>query len=198
VKKPNPSTGTSVPVFVRGALYHGADADSNIYLWGGTTSYWNTSFPGFQGPPPQQYSLWSFDIVTQQWDQYDITLGSDNRPSRGSFTEATDQGLAFYFNGVIDSGSEIQTQSFGPNRPQFLEGMIVIDTNNYTARNLSTNTISGDSPRSRRRLQYVPGIGPKGILVQLGGNRQSVLNQTDSFTGNLVRIPTFSPTVIIY
>ena len=115
-----------------------------------------------------------------------MTLGSANRPSRGSSAEATDQGLAFYFNGEIDSGSQMTTESFGLSRIQYLEGMIVIDTNHRTARNLSTKAVSGDIPRSRGQLQYIPGIGTRGILIALGGNQQSVLNQTDSFTSNLV------------
>ena len=175
-----------MPILSRGALYHGPDGDSNIYLWGGTTNYWNTSFPGYQDPSPQQYSLWSFDTAAQLWNQYDVTSGSANRPSRGSSAEATDQGLAFYFNGEIDSGSQMTTESFGLNRPQYLEGMIVIDTNNRTARNLSTKAVSGDVPRSRGQLEYLPKVGPKGILVQLGGNQQSVIDQTDPYTMNLV------------
>lgn len=186
VKNPNPSTGTPAPILSRGALYHGSDADNNIYLFGGTTNLWNTSFPGFQAPSPQQYSLWSYDTTSQRWNQFDVTLGSAHRPNRGSFAEATDQGLAFFFNGQIDSGSEAGTGSFNTKWRQFQEGMIVIDLNNRTARNLSTNAVSGELPRSRGRLQYVPGIGSKGVLIQIGGNQQSVMNQTDSFTDNLV------------
>lgn len=188
VKKPNPSTGTSPPVLSRGALYHGTDQDNKIYLWGGTTSYWNTSFSGYEAPTPQQYSLWSFDVVAQQWDQYDDTLGSANRPSSGSYTDATDQGLSFFFNGELDSGSEIETEKFGNSVKQFLQGMIVIDTNNQTAKNLSTEAVSGDLPRSRGRMQYVSAIGPNGILVQIGGNQQQVTNTTDPYIGNLVSI----------
>ncbi|KAL6715932.1 hypothetical protein ACLMJK_006894 [Lecanora helva] len=185
-KRANSPTNMQIPILARGALYHGADADDCIYLWGGTTNLWNTSFPGFQAPSSQQYSLWSFNIVNQQWNQYDTTLGSAHRPSRGSFTEARDQGLGFFFNGQLDSGSELETEVFGDKRPQFLEGMIVIDTNNKTARNLSTKAVSGDLPRSRGRMQYVDDIGTKGVLVQIGGNQQSVTVQKDSFTGNLV------------
>ena len=64
--------------------------------------------------------------------------------------------------------------------------MIAVDTSNQTARNLSAKAASGDLPRSKRRLQYVPNIGPKGSLVQLGGNQQSLLDQIDPVTGNLV------------
>ena len=110
-----------------------------------------------------------------------MTSGSPNRPSSGSYADATDQGLSFFFNGMLDSGSEIQTQMFGNGIKQYLEGMIVIDTNYQTARNLSTKTVVGEMPRARGRMQYVSGIGDSGILVQIGGYQQSITNTTDSF-----------------
>ena len=168
------------------SLFHGEDDDDNFYLWGGTTSYFNTSFPGFEGPTPSQYSLWSYNVVSQVWDQYDVTLDSPYRPSYGSYTEARDQGLAFYFNGQLDSGSSTETQSFGNDVKQFLEGMIVIDTKNQTARNLSTTAVVGDMPRTRGGMMYIDGIADKGILVQIGGNQKPVTNTTNTYTGDLV------------
>ena len=162
----------------RGALFYGSANDSNIYLWGGTTSYWNTSFPGFEAPTPQQYSLWSFDTTTQRWDQYDLTLGSANRPSSGSFTDAKDLGLGFYFNGELDSGSEIETQTFGDGVKQLIGGMVVVDLVNQTARNLSTDAVSGDMPRSRGSMMYIHDVGSHGIVVHIGGNHQNVTNTT--------------------
>ena len=185
-KKANSATGTKPPLVSKGALYHGKNEDDNIYLWGGSTSYSNTSFPGFPGTSPAQYSLWSFDITTKAWNQYDVTFGAGNRPSGGSFTEALDQGIAFYFNGVLDSGSQTSTQDFGNGVKQYLDGMIVIDTVHQTARNLSTKSVVGNMPRSRGRMQYIKGIGGKGILVQIGGNQQAIDNTTDPYIGDLV------------
>ena len=186
-KTADPRTGTNPPVLSRGALYHGMDEDDNIYLWGGTTSEWNTSFPGYEGPSTQQYSLWSYNLVTKVWNQFDVTLGSPNRPNSGSHAEATDQGLSFYLNGVLDNGSELETEGLGTNSKQYLQGMIVINTNNQTAKNLSTSAVVGTMPRSRGQMQYISGIGAKGILVQIGGNQQSINNNTDSWVnGDLV------------
>ena len=184
-KTPNPRTGTAPPVLSRGALFYGSANDSNIYLWGGTTSYWNTSFPGFEAPTPQQYSLWSFDMATQEWDQYDLTLGSANRPSSGSFTNAEELGLGFYFNGELDSGSEIQTERYGNAVKQLIGGMIVVDLVNQTARNLSTQAVSGDMPRSRGGMMYIHNIGPEGVIVQIGGNQQNVTNTTGITSPNI-------------
>ena len=41
----NPSTDSPPPQIVRGTLYQGTQKNDSIYLYGGTTSYANTSFP---------------------------------------------------------------------------------------------------------------------------------------------------------
>ena len=186
-KSANSRTGTYPPVAVRGALYQGAYADTRLYQYGGTTSYLNTSFPGFQfWSYTDQYSLWSYDIVTGEWDQYDITNASPERPSSGAYTEAPDQGLAFYLNGQIDNGSSSATASFEGNVEVSLNGMIVIDTNLQTARNLSTYQLDGNSPRTRARLQYLPGIGTRGILISVGGSSKSAADVNNEEIGTLV------------
>ncbi|KAL9103417.1 MAG: hypothetical protein Q9163_001519 [Psora crenata] len=185
-KSANPETGTYPPVLSRGALYHGAEADENIYLWGGTTSDFNTSFPGYRSPLPSQYSLWSYDISTQTWGQYDTGLTVEIRPSSGSFTEARDQQLAFYFNGQLDSGSDIRTSSLGEETEVFIEGMIVINTANHTARNLSTKAVVGDYPRSRGQMEYCQGIGANGTLIQIGGNQKHANDYSNRSVVDLV------------
>lgn len=185
-KTANLVTGVGPPVLTRGALYHGMNQDNNIYLWGGTTSYFNVTYPGYKPPTTQEYSLWSYNILTKEWDQHDVTSGAAHRPNSGSFTDAIDQGLSFYFNGMLDSGSEVDTEIFGEPVKQYLEGMIVLDTTTQTAKNLSTKAVVGDSPRARGRMQYIGGIGGKGILVQIGGNQQPVTNTTNPYVGDLV------------
>ena len=183
----NPRTGSAPPVVVRGALYQGAKSDDNIYLYGGTTSYINTSFAGFQSSTTNQYSLWSYDTVLKEWNQFDITTASPERPNSGASAEAPDQGLAFYFNGQIDNGSSITTAGLGDNSQVFLEGMVVMNTSNQTARNISTSEVTGNNSRTRGRMQYVPGIGSKGILTYLGGsyeNVDAIYNELD--IGNMV------------
>ena len=160
--------------------------DTNIYLWGGTTSFTNTSFPGFESPTPAKHSLWAYDTAQGEWNPYDVSKGSPNRPSSAAYAEAPDQGLAFFLNGQIDSGSSFETQNLGDEGKVFLRGMIVLDLKNRTARNISTSVVSGDNPRSRGRMQYIPGIGEKGILVHLGGNQKNVNDTTNSYVGDLV------------
>lgn len=167
----NPRTGTFPPQAVRGAFFQGSGDDQNFYFYGGTTSFLNTSFPGWQSPGPSTYSLWSYNTVTTHWDQYDLGLDIPNKPNSGAATEAPDQGLAFYFNGQIDNGSSTATKELGAS-PIFLDGMVVINMTEHTARNLST-TEATNRPRARGQLQYVPNIGKNGILVLLGGVSKS-------------------------
>ena len=179
VKAANPQTGIAPPQLVNGALFHGTEDDNNIYLFGGTTSYVNTSFPGFQQPSPRANALWSYNIISKEWNHYDVSQGTLSRPSSGSSTEARDQGLAFYLNGELDSGSSLETRGLGNNDPVWLGGMIVINTNNQTVRNISTYGLNQDLPRTRGLLQYVIGVGPNGILVQIGGNQKPSSNASN-------------------
>ena len=74
--------------------------------------------------------------------------------------------------------------------------MIIIDTHNQTAVNFSTAAVSGDNPRSRGAMTYISGIGPKGILAQIGGSQQAVTNTTDpSPVGDLVRQRAIAPVI---
>lgn len=168
-KTMDPDTHNIPPKVSHGVLFAGKHGDSRIWLYGGTTLWWNTSFPGFEGPTTQIYSLWSFDTVTRRWDQYDVTSESPMRPSNGLAAEAPDLGLAFYFNGQIDSGSSQQTQYLNSQSKLFLEGMVIINTTSQTAVNISTDVVVGNLPRTRGAAVYIPHIGGNGILVLMGG-----------------------------
>ena len=176
----DPSTGSLPPQVVRGTLYQGTQNDNSIYLYGGTTSYTNTSFPGWQPPYPSTYSLWSYNPGSTQWTQFDIGQYAPNRPSNGAAAEAVDQGLAFYFNGELDSGSS-QGNGLITGTNVFVSGMVVINTTDQTAKNLSTAQVSADLARARGRMQYIPEVGEKGILVLIGGSsfQANLLNSAD-------------------
>lgn len=174
----NPATGSIPPQVVRGVLYQGSGNDDQIYLYGGTTSSANPNFPGWQGSVAPTYSLWSYDPRSTQWSQFDVSQNAPYRPSNGAAAEAVDQGLAFYFNGELDSGSSAQLGIISGNNV-FLSGMVVINTTDQSARNLSTAQVSVDLARARGRMQYIPAVGEKGILVLIGGSTFPA-NQLDS------------------
>jgi hypothetical protein len=185
-KSENPHTGTAPPIVMEGALYSGGPDDNNIYLYGGTTSYWNTSFPDYQAPTSFQYSLWSFDTVAKTWAQYDVSGSSPQRPSAGYWTAAPNLGLAFYLGGTIDHGSTIQTESLSNSTKIGIPGMIVIDMKDGTAKNVSTSDLTGNNPRSRGNLQYIERFGDKGILISFGGSYRSLSDTSNSDIGTLV------------
>ena len=165
----NPATGTVPPQVVRGALYQGTSNDDSIYLYGGTTSSANTNFPGWLASYPPTYSLWSYDPGSTLWSQFDVSQNAPHRPSSGAAAEAMDQGLAFYFNGELDSGSSPDLGIIAGTNI-LIGGMVVINTTDQTARNLSTAQVSDNLARARGRMQYVPGVGEKGVLVLIGGS----------------------------
>lgn len=186
-KAANPDTGTKPPQVVRGALYQGMSDDPNIYLYGGTTSFLNTSFPNYTAPYTDQYSLWSYDTGKDTWDQYDVTRGAKVRPNSGAWTDAHECGLAFYLNGKIDNGSEPDTSSLD-HRDQALGGMIVLDTKTHQVKNVSTAAISPGTGRVRGRMVHLPAVGEEGVLVIVGGGTKNVDDLSETETGTLVSI----------
>jgi hypothetical protein len=183
-EKPNPRTGADPPVVVRGALYAGGRSDSSIYQYGGTVSYANTSFPGFQKPTSSQYALWSYNTSNGSWDQFDVTLGAEYRPAGGAYAEATDQELAFYLNGYINNGTSNDLEN-SDDLLRYLDGLIVIDTHTQMATNISTSSLV-NFPRVKGGMVYIPGIGPKGILVAVGGVTKPVNDGSTSNEGTYV------------
>ena len=186
----NPIIGSLPPQVVRGTLYHSSQDDDSIYLYGGTTSYANTSFPGWQPPAPSTYTLWAYDITSRQWTYYNIEQSAPYRPSNGAAAEAVDQGLAFYFNGELDSGSS-QSIDIVNGTSVFVSGMVVVNTTDQTARNLSTAQVSIDLARARGRMQYIPEVGEKGILVLIGGSIFPANQLMNVNSGNFVRCRRF-------
>lgn len=186
-KGSNPTTGTTPPTLIKGTLFHGAPDQKNIYLYGGTTSFYNYSFPGYMPPYTNQYNLWGYDTAAKTWDQFDVTLNSPERPNSGAYAEAPQLQQAYYLNGKLDNGSSYTTLGLKAN-DQFIGGMIVLDLATKTTRNISTASISGSNPRVKAQLQYVPNYGSKGVLVLMGGGSKSASDVTDDDIGELVII----------
>lgn len=153
---------------IAGAMFHGPYNESEVYTYGGTTFRGNESFPNndTQVQYSEQYPLWSFDNATQVWTPFDT--GQSWTPSYGAAAEAPDQGLAFYLNGRIDNGTAPSISNEG-NDQTLLDGMMVIDIAQHTAINVSTTGMKNYQPRVGGGLQYVAGVGGKGVLVALGG-----------------------------
>ncbi|KAJ5733904.1 cell wall anchored protein [Penicillium malachiteum] len=162
-KKVDANTGTDPPVNIRGALFAGMEDNDSVYTYGGTVSWINESFPGFQWPTAPAYTLWSYGISSGDWDQYDISLDAPYRPAGGAYAEATDQGLGFYLNGFIDNGSSSLYADY-TNFQRYLDGLIVLDINTQEAVNISTSDLT-NYPRAMGGLVSLPNLGSQGIMV---------------------------------
>ena len=129
----------------------------------------NRSFPTFTLPDPSTYPLWTYNTTAESWNQHDLGLAW--RPNHGAATEAIDQGLGFYLNGQIDRGTSTSTMDVVRNETSYrpLDGMLVINLNNYTASNISTPGLQGNAPRVGGGMEYFASIGNMGALIALGG-----------------------------
>ncbi|KAL8889634.1 MAG: hypothetical protein Q9215_003093 [Flavoplaca cf. flavocitrina] len=124
--------------------------------------------------------------MTYDWDFYDMTKSVQYRPSAGAFSTARDQNRSFWLNGQVDSGSSIQTTNLESSTSIFQPGLIVINHDDQTARNISTDALVGKTPRTRGRTQWCVGLGTNGILLLIGGNHKSISDTVDRGVGDLV------------
>lgn len=177
----NPSTGTLPPSQIRGHMFHGPLDQPEVYVYGGTTFMGNQSFEAYAWPDSSAYSLWSYtDDAGYPWRQY--AIDAQWMPNHGAGAEAVDQGLAFYLNGQIDWGTSSTTLNTFPKTEAIyvpLPGMVVMDLNTQSGKNISTSKLRDGTPRVGGTMEYIPSIGGRGVLVALGGQIQP--NLTGSF-----------------
>lgn len=143
--------GMGCPSMVRGALYRGPLNDTKLYTFGGSTFLANQSAADWKQPLDNTYSVWSFDIDTSIWNEYDITSQVPLRPDWGGWTERASKGFAYSLNGQIDRGSnnfeydKIQTvggvEVSTGNLTTYLGGLVVFNLNNHTAWNRSSEPL---------------------------------------------------------
>jgi hypothetical protein len=187
-KTANPNTGTFPPSLLGGAAFAGPASTENIYTFGGTYFGLNSTF-GNAYPDPATYSLWSYARSGNTWNQFDVSAQSTNRPSRGSYADAPDQGLGFYLGGQLDSTSEITTMGLG-NGTIGLEGMIVLNMTTAMPRasNISAPIDPGFGIVSGS-VTYVPDLSDFGVLVAMGGAAKSS-SKVDVSNGTLLTFNT--------
>jgi len=130
-------------------------------------------------------SLWSYDADTSVWKSFDMSPFGLVRPCSGANTIIEEKGLAFWFNGEQDLGSSQESQVLNQTT-KFLDGMVVLDLNNQTARNVSTTGVS-NMARVRGQLTHVPLAGNDGLLVLLGGGEKPSNNLEHDWKGERLR-----------
>ncbi|KAJ4295171.1 hypothetical protein N0V90_007181 [Kalmusia sp. IMI 367209] len=173
----NPNTGTPVPNFIRGHLFHGPENTTEIYNFGGAAYMYNQSFEGWIPPDSSTYPLWTYDPTADDpWDQHSI--GQPWLPNHGAATEDIEKGIGFYLGGQIDMGTSTKTldkplKDNTQNLYIALDGMLIIDLADSTSTNISTSTMKRNTPRVGGTLDYIDTVGGSGILVALGGQIQT-------------------------
>jgi hypothetical protein len=172
----NPRTGTLPPSQIRGHMFHGPANKPEVYVYGGTTFMGNQSFEAYAWPDSSAYPLWSYKYGPDYpWDQYAVSTSW--MPNHGAAAEAVDQGLGFYLNGQIDWGTSSRTIDTFKTQDLYipLQGMVVLDLNTQSSKNISTTSLRGGAPRVGGSMEYIASVGGMGSLVALGGQIQPKL-----------------------
>jgi hypothetical protein len=192
IPKGQDSTGRlPAPDMSRGALYPDPSDPNKFWLFGGSTATDNTSFVGWQEPQPNAYSLWSYETQGDVWTAYDMSSYGIQKPSSGPSVSIPEKGLAFWFNGMQDNGSSADTTGL-EDTSRFLDGMVVLDLNKQSAKNLSTSAVSNQA-RVRGQMVYVPVPDSDGILVLLGGGSKPSSDLEHDWKGTYWSFTSFFP-----
>jgi hypothetical protein len=177
---------TSIPSLTRGALYPDPAGTNQLFLFGGTVAIDNLSFAGWTPPLKDAKSLWSYNADSSVWKSFDMSPFGLVRPCSGASTTIKQNGLAFFFNGEQDLGSSEESQGLNQTT-KFLEGMVVLNLSNQTARNVSTTGVS-NSARVRGQFAHVPLAGNDGLIVLLGGGQKPANNLEHDWKGETSKV----------
>lgn len=193
-------TGSNPPNMLRGALYAALHEDNRLFTFGGSSFVANTSDPDWEAPRQDDDSLWSYDIVSSSWRDYDITSAIPRRPNWGAVGEDMIHEFGFFLNGQFDRGSSlgrydsVEYEDGNPTNATFdqityLSGMLVLDLGTASARNVSTETLG--SPRVAGGLVYSSFFGKSsnGTVIAFGGMRSGGQGD-DTFTNGVLVLPT--------
>jgi hypothetical protein len=75
-------SGLSWPLSVqKGAMFSGWPGNSDLYMYGGTTSGFNKSFPGYEIAPSPRTGLWYFNAASKLWIGVDTSFWVSTTPS---------------------------------------------------------------------------------------------------------------------
>jgi len=192
---PQPSGPPAVSL---GYLWHDY---KRLFLYGGQYS---------DSPPttPRPMSLWQYDIASSVWKQFEnpkTSAGNYSEPagisiqsaSEGAGISVPELGVSWYFGGHLDmyttpgwtanrtylkSMLEFTHPGYANNGVDTLHAAGAPDGGSY--RNITLGGIQNDAGFTERAdgaLVYVPGWGPMGILLGLGGGVVTAGETQDAF-----------------
>ena len=137
---------------------------SGGYIWADSTNKCFYQFGGEypQGLSPTDFSMWTYDILLNQWNSTDTT-GDKNiqRVSFGAGAQVDQLGLGFYFGGWLSNQTTVGWK--GP--PMATTGLVQFD---MTTGELKNMTGPDNLGRAEGQLIYLP-VSDGGILIYFGG-----------------------------
>ncbi|KAK0646443.1 hypothetical protein B0T16DRAFT_375056 [Cercophora newfieldiana] len=155
----NLTKNSSVPSVHGGSLW-ADNINKRLYLFGGQY---------YQQPPSPYFTLWSYDILNNEWVALDAPSYIDS-VSYGAGVSVPERGEAYYYGGWISNNSVLDWT--GP--PAATSSLLKynMDTNSWT---------NGTGPDTIRRAEgamvFIP-IGDGGMLVYFGGIQDKDSNGT--------------------
>ncbi|KAL1624658.1 hypothetical protein SLS56_007721 [Neofusicoccum ribis] len=189
-------TGSNPPNMLRGALYAALHEDNRLFTFGGSSFVANTSDPDWEAPRQDDGSLWSYDIVSSSWRDYDITSAIPRRPNWGAVGEDMIHEFGFFLNGQFDRGSSlgrydsVEYEDGSPTNATFdqityLSGMLVLDLGTASARNVSTETLGPSRVAGGLVYSSFFGKSSNGTVIAFGGMRSGGQGD-DTFTNGVL------------
>ncbi|KAK6821965.1 hypothetical protein PG987_014790 [Apiospora arundinis] len=158
---------------------------NNLFLYGG-------EFADNPYTEPEPYSTWKYDIAAKSWTEY-------NNPKTSAGNASEPEGRSWYFGGHLDLAT---TQGWSNQIDRvYLKGLLEFTHPGYANngvnslraagageggayRNITEGGIqdsTGFTERADGQLVFVPGWGPSGILLGLGGGSTANKDSTAEF-----------------
>lgn len=147
----NLSKNSSIPS-VNGGILWPDDVNKRIYLFGGE----------FYEETPWTFSLYAYDIINDQWDNYGSPRSTDViGVSYGAGVSISSRGEAYYYGGWINEATDADWNGTGMMTSYMLR--YDMDSNSWT-----NTTGPDDVGRAEGVMVNVP-VGDGGMLVYFGG-----------------------------
>lgn len=148
----NLTKNSSIPS-VSGGILWADNVNKRFYLFGGEY---------YLDPPAPSFSLFSFDALANQWDNFGIpTQTSIKSVSFGAGVAISERGEGYYYGGWLSNNSV-----FGWTGPSVATSGLIkynMDTNSWT-----NNTGPDTVRRAEGAMVYIP-AGDGGMLIYFGG-----------------------------
>jgi hypothetical protein len=157
------------------------DYNGNFQVDGGGRATFNNSLNAstqeITPAMPVEKTSWILSSKNGSWTTGKVRISETGRePMHTLYTQAPEQDLAFYLNGILSNGSS----------ERVYPRMVIINTRTNDIRTVSTESISPSAARVGAVFPYLPLLGQKGALLLFGGTTRHNENITTDSWGTMV------------